>query len=208
MHLMRIDLPTLVLVGAGLVGCGGDEIIRLEVRAFLATEDIEFRATVRERCSGHDCYRGVHGFDIEARTPDGELVSLEERPRTELDGTYVAEAHGIAESYSYFIDDVEYPLESPAPYTATFVSGPDVRIEWDPPIGPDEEMRVTFTRDGGGGSVGAADTHVPLGALYSRPGSYHLVLHRERHMPLAANHTPSDMTGFVCFEREFDVVVE
>lgn len=212
MHQMRTHLPNLalpVLVGACLIGCD-DAIVRLEVRAEMTTERIELRAQVQERCSGHDCFRGVSGFEMEARTPDGRIVPLYEREYGELSGTYVADTLGIVDSYTYFLDDTQYTLESPAPYTATLVMTPEPQIQWSPPTADGDAMRVNFTYGGaegtGGGSIGPYADHVSLKNL--RPDAYRVLVQRERHTTLTEADDPLRPPGLVSFDWVFDVVIE
>ncbi len=201
-------LPILAIV-VGLAGCSEGPIIRLEARAEMATERIELRAQVQERCAGHDCFRGVSGFDITGRAPDGRIVPLYERVHGELSGTYVADTMGIGEAYTFFLDDTEYTLASPAPYTATLAMTPEPRIDWSPPTMDDETMRVTFTYGGasgtGGGSIGPYPDHVPLNL---RPDTYRIVLHRERRTALTETDDTLRPPGLVSFDWVFDVVIE
>lgn len=208
---MRNHLPahfSAVLVGACLVGCGDDPIVRLEVRVATTTERIELRANVQERCAGHDCYHGVSGFAIEAETPDGRVVPLYERPHGELSGTYVADTIGIVGAYTFLLDGTAYVLESPARYTAWLTMEPEPRIDWSPPTAEGDSMRVSYTKGGpnggGGGIIGSYVDHAPLNRL--QPGTYRIVIHRERQTPLSED--PSLPPGLVTFDWVFDVAID
>ncbi|GEM_PF-5462741 len=198
------SLPTLVFVGTSLVGCGPDPLIALEARGFLATEKTELRAHVYEE-HDHGSVDGVHGFDVQARTPAGEVVTLEE-VFGELDGTYVAVASGIADSYTFYVDGKEYRFESPQQYTATLTLGSEPRIDWDPPTGDGELTRVSFSIGTSSGSIGPAPDHAALLGL--APGNTHFVVSRERRPPPGADGDKWTPHGFVSFKREFDAVIE